>query len=52
MASDEWMTDGPVEFTGGIPAWVEGEATLIITEEDPSGAGASEEIMMPLTVQR
>lgn len=53
MTAEDWMTDGPVTFTGTIPniAVVNGAATLVITEEDPSGMGTPEEIMIPLTIQ-
>ena len=52
MTSQDWMTDGSIEFTGDIPAIavVQGQATLIITEENPSGEGTPEEIMIPLVV--
>lgn len=48
--TEDWMTTGPVNFTGEIPALslIEGEATLVITEEDPRGEGPVEEINIPL----
>lgn len=48
--TDDWMTTGPVEFTGTIPALslVSGAATLVITEENPSGEGTPQEVSVPL----
>jgi hypothetical protein len=52
--TEDWMTDGPVNFYGTIPALalVEGPATLVITEENPSGEGTPQEISIPLVIQR
>lgn len=54
MAGGDWMTDSPVTFTGIIPALslVDGEVTLIVTEENPSGEGTPQEISIPLIVHK
>lgn len=48
---EEWMTDGPVEYTGTIdlvntPA--NGDLMLTITEDDPSGQ-SQQQVTLPLT---
>jgi hypothetical protein len=48
----DWMTDKAVDYTGQIPAvaLVTGEATLVITEENPRGDGDPQEVSIPLTI--
>jgi hypothetical protein len=52
--TQDWMTDGPVEFTGEIPALalVEGQATLVITEDNAAGKPDPQEVMIPVNVTR
>ena len=52
--TQDWMTDDPVGYAGEIPAIAivpPGPATLVITEEDPSGMGDSQTIEIPIIIQ-
>ena len=51
---EDWMTDEKVGFEGSVHATpgmtVQGNLTLVISEEDPSGEKESQAVMIPLTV--
>ena len=52
--TQDWMTDDPVGYSGEIPNIAvvpPGDATLIITEEDPSGMGDAQTIEIPIVIQ-
>ena len=52
--TQDWMTDDPVGYSGEIPNIAvvpPGNATLVITEEDPAGMGDAQTIEIPIVIQ-
>jgi len=52
--TQDWMTEQPVEYRATLTQIIQptsGQARLILTEDDPSGAGTPRQINLPLQIK-